>query len=152
MQVNCGCSVLSFFLEHGTKVEQVQHNMGSACSAQPPNVTVVILYQEYKRVTYHHCQFTFLLNMQQIFSWLQPTKQRPHQCWCFSSVMLSRVFWPGKGCEMIWFFTTMWGIWDLIWTASLDSWAKISLQSKTFWAASSFTCHGWVPGQRRRKI
>ena len=46
---------------------------------------------------------------------------------------------------MIWFLTTMWGIWDLIWTASRDSWAKISLQSSTFWAASSFTCHGWVP-------
>lgn len=53
------------------------------------------------------------------------------------------VWIPGKGCEMIWFLTTMWGIGDLIWTASRESWAKISLHSSTFWAASSFKCHIW---------
>lgn len=47
---------------------------------------------------------------------------------------------PGKGWEIIWFFTTMWGICDLIWTASRDSWAKISLHRRTFCAVSNFVC------------
>ena len=51
----------------------------------------------------------------------------------------------GKGWEIIWFFTTMWGICDLIWTASRESCAKISLHKRTFCAASNFVCQCGEP-------
>lgn len=55
----------------------------------------------------------------------------------------------GKGWEMIWFFTTMWGICDLIWTASRESCAKISLHKRTFCAASNFVCQCGEPERQK---
>lgn len=52
---------------------------------------------------------------------------------------------PGNGWEMIWFFTTMCGICDLICTASRDSCANISLHNRTFCATSSLDCQCAVP-------
>ena len=60
-------------------------------------------------------------------------------------IQKGRLHLLGKGWEIIWFFTTMWGICDLIWTASRESCAKISLHKRTFCAASNFVCQCGEP-------